>query len=135
IDQCRGERVGFADSQVKRAIREIPPAKSGVVAKACEITGEIRMSAAVAHAPKQLIALAEVCVSANVEVVVVIGLAAVGKIVVTETRSICYRKELQQLEGVGVNASGGQLIHQIHLGGSREIGHSSDAAACIKRIA
>src|SRR6266436_4522017 len=115
IDQGRRERVGFADSQVKRAIREIPPAKSGVVAKTREIAGKIRVAPTIADSTEQLIALAEVCIHANIKMVIVVRLAAVREIVVRETRTICYRKKLQQLQCVGVNASGGQLIHQIHL--------------------
>src|ERR1700730_16739568 len=135
IDQGRRERVGFADSQVNPAIREIPPAKSGVVAKTREIAGKIRVAPTITDSTEQLIALAEILVHAHIEVVIVVRLAAVREIVVCETRTICSGIKLQQLQCVGVNASGGQLIHQIHLGGGREICHSGNASARVERIA
>ena len=69
------------------------------------------MSAAIAHAAEQLIAAAEVLVHPNVEMVVVIRLAAIHKIIVYEAGAVRCWIKLQQLQRVRINAGGGQLVH------------------------
>ncbi len=85
----------LADGQIDRVILEIPLAKSRVVTQADEIAGKVSMASRIAHSPEKLITLAEILVGTNVEMVAVVGLAAIDRVIVENTRLIGRGIEVQ----------------------------------------
>src|SRR6266481_5304436 len=88
IDHGGGKRMRLADGQIDRVILEVPLAKSRVVTQADEIAGKVSMPPRIAYSAEKLITLAEILVGTNVEMVAVVGLAAIRRVIVENTRLI-----------------------------------------------
>ena len=105
IDQGRRKAVCLTDAKVQRAVSEVTSAKGGIACISRESAGDACVPAAVADASKQLIALTESVVLANIEMIGVVGLTAVDGIVAQDAISSGCRIKFQELESVLIIAA------------------------------
>ena len=103
IDQRRGKAVCLADAKVQRAISEGAPAKGRIGCISRESAGDGCVPTGVADAPEQLIALTEIVILANIEMIAVVRLTAVDGIVAENAGSSRCWIKLQELESVRID--------------------------------
>ena len=100
----------FAYGQVERFVLEISLAKPRVTSQATKVAGNISEPITVTDTAEQLIPLIKNLVDADVKVIVVVRLGAVGDNIVENSRLVGCRVEVQQLDCITIQAVGGKLI-------------------------
>ena len=110
VDKGRGKDVGVADCDAVYIPFLCAVAVAAAVGDSPEGRGHMLRVVNVAVAPEHLVMLIEMLVDAYIECSLTEGIDRSGLIVVFHAGQVLRRKELEKLNGIGVQTAGGELI-------------------------